>query len=389
MQDKRIQQMADELLAIAERLCGRFTVVGIKSLDVSLPAEPLVIVIDFDAPEDVEATKMASEVARNHGVSVEIVARSAIDDGKLMVSRIQGLAHHIGEQPPFAKLMKKHPRLTVPRIDGWGRIGFGWVSIIDHFFDVVDRVVPDDVELEIIQIKEKFGGLRLNCRPAREEEPTSFFAIDTGTSSLRSEGVTSSPPTVWENELRMARILAEQRSFHTCEKCGRPGRLRHRSLLFTACDQHATDANGKVAEIHEQNRVIRVDDKRYRYNPEEDKMEELKRNLEQVAGLDEYAVKSIRQNLKEQWELVDFTVLHAVKRLDWGGDGNAGYTVIVRLDDTEEVELFETETWACPFRSNEETLTETIQLYRKLAEQTEVLLSQYRELNEVDSVPKP
>lgn len=389
MQDKRIKQMADELSAIAERFCGRFTVVGIKSLDVSLPPEPLEIVVDFDEPEDVEATKMAAEVARNHGVSVEIVARSTIDDRKLMVSRLQGLAHNIGEQPPFAKLMKKHPRLTVPRIDGWGRIGFGWISIIDRFFDIIDRIVPEDVELEIVQIKEKFGGLRLYCRPAREEEPTSFFAIDTGTSSLRSEDLASSSPTVWENELRMARILAEQRSFYTCEKCGRPGRLRHTSVFFTACEEHATDANGKVAEIHEQNRVIRVDGRRYKYNPEEDKMEEIKRELEQVAGLDEYAVKSIRQNLREQWELDDFTVLHAVKRLDWGGDGNAGYTVIVRMDDTGEVELFETETWACPFRSTEETLQETIQLYRNLADQTEILLSQFRELKEVDNAPKP
>lgn len=385
----RIQLFANDLMMTAQRLRGRYTLMDIKSLDVEPSTEPIKVVVDFDEDEYGEAVQVAMKAAGLQGVLIDVVARSLVDDQTLMISRLQGNAHSIGERPPFAKLMSKHSRLAVPRIDGWGRIGFGWVSIIDRFFDVIDRIVPEDVEFEVTQIKEKFGGLRLNCRPAREEEPTSFFARDAETSSLRSEGGTSSPVTDWENELRMARILAEQRSFYTCEKCGRPGRLRHTSVLFTACDEHAINADGKVAEIYEQNRVVRVDDKRYRYNPEEDKMEELKRELEQVAGLDEYAVKSIRQNLREQWELDDFTVLHAVKRLDWGGDGNAGYTVIVRMDDTDEVELFETETWACPFRSNEETLQETVQLYRNLADQTEILLSKFRELKEVDNAPKP
>lgn len=382
----RIQLFVNELVTAAERLRGRYTLMDIKSLDVEPFTETIKAVVDFDEVEYDEAVQVAIDAAGKHGVSFDVVARSLVDDQTLMISRLQGTAHDIGERPPFAKLMSKHPRLTVPRIDGWGRIGFGWISIVDRFFDVVDRVVPADVEFDVTQIKEKFGGLRLSCRVARQEAISDFYAIDTGTPSIRNEGDTS--PSPWENELRMARILAEQRSLYTCENCGQPGRLRHRDVLFTACDKHATDIKGNVAEVYEQNPVVRVDDRRYRYNPEEDTLEEVKRKLEQVPGLDEYAVRSIRHNLSEQFELDDFTVLHAVKRLDWGGNGNAGHTVIVRLNDTDEIKLLDTETWGFPVNTSEETLQETVDLYRKLADGTEALLATYRELTTANS-PKP
>jgi len=64
-------------------------------------------------------------------------------------------------------------------------------------------------QFEVLQVKEKFGGLRfyVNCR---------------------------------RNEAIRQRIgIAAEESFRTCEVCGQPGRLREDRWIKTLCDEHA------------------------------------------------------------------------------------------------------------------------------------------------------
>jgi hypothetical protein len=80
-------------------------------------------------------------------------------------------------------------------------------------------------KFEVLQVKEKFGGLRfyVNCRK--------------------------------EEAIRQRIGAAAQESFRTCEVCGQQGELREDRWIKTLCDEH--DAGGQgvtiMAELtHEQ-----------------------------------------------------------------------------------------------------------------------------------------
>ena len=101
--------------------------------------------------------------------------------------------------------------------------------------------------------------------------------------------------------------------------------------------------------------------------------------FEKVEGLTDLEVRAIHSNLREQHELDDFTVLYAVKRLDWGNTG-AGYFAIIRLNETKEIRLIETETWGQLSLPAEDAMSDAVKEYRDIAEKTEAMLKRYREL---------
>lgn len=91
--------------------------------------------------------------------------------------------------------------MNVNREEAKKYVGAGWSDIIDKIYDVL----PEDAI--IIDIKEKFGGLR-------------FYA---GNIDL----------TVEDFICEM-----EEKSLQTCEVCGEPGELRETGWIKTLCDKH-------------------------------------------------------------------------------------------------------------------------------------------------------
>jgi hypothetical protein len=99
----------------------------------------------------------------------------------------------------------------------------------DGWFDTVWRLCEDleplvaefertaGCQFEVLQAKEKFGGLRIH--------------VNHGNAAIRQRIET-----------------AIQESFHTCEVCGQPGRLREDGRIKTLCDQHA--ASGQEVDDH-------------------------------------------------------------------------------------------------------------------------------------------
>lgn len=81
--------------------------------------------------------------------------------------------------------------------------GPGWYDIIKPLIEQCKKE-----NASILQIKEKFGGLR--------------FYISTGSPKL----------------YKMIEE-AEAESYKTCEECGKPGRLRSEGWMRTLCDDHA------------------------------------------------------------------------------------------------------------------------------------------------------
>ncbi len=84
-------------------------------------------------------------------------------------------------------------------------VGEGWGNIVTNAVTYIEKHGG-----HIMQVKEKFGGLRIYTYGGDYE------AIDT-----------------------VVRI-AENNAAETCERCGAPGILRHsdKGYLFTACERH-------------------------------------------------------------------------------------------------------------------------------------------------------
>ncbi len=95
----------------------------------------------------------------------------------------------------------------------------GWFDLLWRLCEELEPLVADfeaagGHTFEVLQVKEKFGGLRfyVNCRK--------------------------------EEAIRQRIGAAVGESFHTCEICGQPGELREGRWIKTLCDLHA-DAQEK------------------------------------------------------------------------------------------------------------------------------------------------
>lgn len=81
-------------------------------------------------------------------------------------------------------------------------VGPGWAKILDKLYDAKPRNVY------VMQVKEKFGGLRFYVGAASREF---FDTIE----------------------------AAEKASYEICEQCGEPGKLREDlGWILTLCDKH-------------------------------------------------------------------------------------------------------------------------------------------------------
>ena len=95
----------------------------------------------------------------------------------------------------------------------------GWFDILWRLCEDLEPLVAKfeqetGSQFEVLQVKEKFGGLRfyVNCR---------------------------------RNEAIRQRIgIAGDESFRTCEICGQPGTLRERRSIKTLCDEHNASEPG-------------------------------------------------------------------------------------------------------------------------------------------------
>jgi hypothetical protein len=93
-------------------------------------------------------------------------------------------------------------RYSITREEAKSDVGKGWASLLDKIYD---NLRP---ETQVLQVKEKFGGLRFYVGGATTEE---FDVID----------------------------QAEEDSYTICEQCGKEGKLREDlGWILTLCDEH-------------------------------------------------------------------------------------------------------------------------------------------------------
>lgn len=115
-------------------------------------------------------------------------------------------------------LCKKYPKIFSDRNKSmietcmcWGfEVGDGWFNIIDQLCANIQSQIDWTCKDQVVatQVKEKFGTLR--------------FYYNGGDEYI--SGLVS---------------MAEAISAVTCETCGKPGKLRGKHWLYTACDEHS------------------------------------------------------------------------------------------------------------------------------------------------------
>lgn len=104
----------------------------------------------------------------------------------------------------------------------------GWDDIIIELDEQIAEIDPD---YQLLQSKQKFGGLRYYINNSRELSDEERYKI------------------------RELIADAEQRSRETCEWCGQPGEERTRvtGWIYTSCEEHTHDRRAEIeAKLEEE-----------------------------------------------------------------------------------------------------------------------------------------
>lgn len=153
------------------------------------------------------------------------------------------MAHHEGQRRWQDALVARYPDIFNVTEHGGRTYTFGWPSVGDGWRDLVETAVgriahavaaAPSGSLHIVQIKEKFAGLRLY---------------------YDSAGLSDEVKSAVEEAV----ALASARSVCTCEICGEPGRLFKRGGWYlTRCDDHAEGDPVPIRPRRENLHIVRT-----------------------------------------------------------------------------------------------------------------------------------
>ena len=87
---------------------------------------------------------------------------------------------------------------------GLTSVGKGWAPLVNRVFDKLETIKGS---IKIVQVKEKWGGLRIYTDYSNKELDKVIYD-------------------------------AEKESLEICEVCGKPGKLRGKTWYYTSCDEH-------------------------------------------------------------------------------------------------------------------------------------------------------
>jgi hypothetical protein len=115
------------------------------------------------------------------------------------------------------ELLDKYPKLFSNKQFYGIECGDGWYDILDHLCGAITEYTYNPDDLYVDQVKEKFGRLRFYL--SREDDVIHGMIT-----------------------------MAEYMSAHTCETCGKQGKVRGGSWLVVLCDEHHEARIERLAE---------------------------------------------------------------------------------------------------------------------------------------------
>jgi hypothetical protein len=115
--------------------------------------------------------------------------------------------------------------------------GPGWDALPIELLEKLDKLLDDEQAalFRVVQIKEKFAGLRMYYAVGERAEKVVDVITPEGVLTMRT------PPQTEPSFPRetIDRLIAEAaaRAKVTCERCGSPGTLRHGGWMQILCDR--------------------------------------------------------------------------------------------------------------------------------------------------------
>ena len=150
--------------------------------------------------------------------------------------------------PKIDALVARFPRLfhdRQPRV--WSDLPQGWTEVADQLFTDLDAMLGDDAarRFEVVQIKEKFAGLRVYWE--LDKEQTTVMDI-IGTGSVQRVDKGPAKPTALFDRIRARVKQAGEQAATTCQRCGNGGASAGGSgWIVTLCEACRTKADLKDA----------------------------------------------------------------------------------------------------------------------------------------------
>ena len=119
------------------------------------------------------------------------------------------------EYPEVYRYYDEYEGDSKPPITAYGiQHGDGWNHLVAGLLDYLTVI---EVDVAVVQQKEKFGGLRFYHDGIRHEDEDK---VQQALGAIRA---------------------TENQSFHVCEECGAPGKLRRNGWMKTRCDECYSD----------------------------------------------------------------------------------------------------------------------------------------------------
>ena len=139
---------------------------------------------------------------------------------------------------PISALVKKFPRLfhnKSPQV--MSDLPCGWVDLVDRLFVDLDAMLDDRQakRFKIIQIKEKFAGLRVYWQLGSEK--TVVLDFISSQSVQRLDTRPAEPTNAFDQITTRVRQAGAEAAW-TCQHCGRPGDRAQQApgWMITLCD---------------------------------------------------------------------------------------------------------------------------------------------------------
>jgi hypothetical protein len=142
----------------------------------------------------------------------------------------------------LSELIERHPSLfrgEPPRVSS--HVPRGWFALVDELCVDLETALGDELvqRFAVVQIKEKFGGLRFYFSLDGKEDMFMDFHSPDGARTVVKQAEDAHPVM---NELRTVIANAVKRSQRTCMECGELGKRENfGGWLAVLCDRHAAE----------------------------------------------------------------------------------------------------------------------------------------------------
>ncbi len=133
------------------------------------------------------------------------------------------------EQKLFDRFNFFHPEKITTSLMCFGfECNDGWFDIIWDLCEDIERLLKkSNIDIEVIQVKEKFGGLRFYWNFIGD-----FLEIEG-----EDEGALTDEADRIYNDIESLIKKAEEISYQTCEVCGKPGKPIRGGWITTLCEE--------------------------------------------------------------------------------------------------------------------------------------------------------